>query len=248
MRRAPVPVLILTLAALAAPAAARAEDPVAPTLGVQGQGEVELAPDVGSFEAGVRRVAATSAGARGAANARLATIVRRLRALQVPRADITTTSVSLSRQRYRGAKTGRIRVRWVASGSFSVRVVDVARVGPALDAVAAAGATGVEGPSFSFSPGRRTDGRLAAEQAALGDARRRADAAAASQGQRVIGVRSIDLDPSSSVSFDDARESATPTSDSSSASAESAAPTPVLAGRSTFSSTVRVVYLLGPAG
>lgn len=244
MRR--LPVVLLTLVALGAPASARAADPAEQTLGVQGTGEVELAPDVGSFDAEVDRIAATSAGARNAANVRLGTIVRRLRALSIPRADITTTSIRLVRERYRTEKRRKLRVRWVASGSFSVRVTDVSRIGPALDAVSAAGATGVDGPTFSFSTGRRTEARLEAERAALSDARRRADAAAASQGARVVGVRSIELDPTTAT-FDDVRRPAAPAAGSS-ASAESApAPAPVLAGRQTFSSAVRVVYLLGPA-
>lgn len=244
MRR--LPVLLLTIAALGAPATARADEPAPEhTLGVQGRGDVELTPDVGSFDAEVRRVGATSAGARNAANVRLGTIVRRLRELAVPRQDITTTSIALVRERYRTPKGKKLRVRWIASGSFSVRLTDVSRTGPAIDAVSAAGATGVDGPAFSFSPGRSTEGRVAAEQAALADARRRADGAAASQGQRVVGVRSIELDPASAIT--EARPVASPAGASGTAEDASPAPAPVLAGRQTFSSAVRVVYLLAPA-
>jgi len=242
-------VLTLAAALLAAPGAL-AQEPADRTLGVQGRGELELAPDVGTFDAVVRRTSPTSRGARDAANKRLNAIVARLRALEVPREDITTTSVSLFRERIRDRRTKALRVRYTATGAFAVRVEDTARVGRALDAVAGAGATSIDGPEFSFSQAKRTEGRLAAEKAALADARRRADEAAASQGQRVVGVRSIELDPGS------AKEPAPPAPVAAAAPAlegqgttgRPVAPTPVLPGRETFSSAVRVVYLLQPAG
>ncbi len=239
-------VLTLAAALLAAPGAL-AQEPADRTLGVQGLGELELAPDVGEFEAVVRRTSPTSRGARDAANMRLNAIVSRLRALDVPREDITTTAVSLSRERFRTRRDRALRVRYTATGAFAVRVEDTARVGRALDAVAGAGATSIEGPEFSFSQAKRTEGRLAAEKAALADARRRADEAAASQGQRVVGVRSIELDPASAQEPAATKDSVDVPADSG-RSGRPVAPTPVLPGRETFSSAVRVVYLLQPAG
>jgi uncharacterized protein YggE len=238
-------VLTLACALLAAPGAF-AQEPAERTLGVQGRGELELAPDVGTFKAVVQRTSPTSRGARNATNVRLNAIVSRLRALAVPREDITTTSVALFRQRIRSRGTRALRVRYTATGAFAVRVEDTARVGRALDAVAGAGATSIEGPRFSFSQAKRTEGRLGAEKAALADARRRADEAAASQGQRVAGVRSIELDPQST------REpsgtfAAGVASDSAGRPSAPVAPTPILPGRETFTSAVRVVYVLQPA-
>lgn len=239
--------LVLALTLLAAPAAV-AQQPAERTLGVQGLGEVELAPDVGTFDAVVRRTAPTSRGARDAANGRLNAIVGRLRALGVPRQDITTTSIRLFRERLRDRRTRALRVRYTATGAFAVRVEDTARVGRALDAVAAAGATSIDGPDFSFSQALRTLGRLAAEKAALLDARRRADEAAASQGHRIVGVRSIELDPGSARGFDDSGEGPQPSSSAAagSGSERTSAPTPVLPGRQTFASAARVVYVLEP--
>lgn len=236
-------VLVAATALLAAPAAASAQEP-AHTLAVQGLGEVELAPDVGTFRAEVRRTAPTSAAARTAANGRLAAIVTSLRALDVPRADITTTAVRLTRLRYRVRGTRVLRVRYVALGAFSVRVQGAERVGRALDAAAGAGATGISGPDFSFSQALRTQGRREAEQAALSDARTRADAAAASQGQRIAGVQSIELDPDGGVApvAESAAGAPAPAP-----AGKAVPPTPVLAGRQSFSGAVRVVYLLQPA-
>lgn len=182
-------VLTLACALLAAPGAS-AQAPPERTLGVQGLGEVELVPDVGTFDAVVRRMSPSSRGARVAANGRLSAIVSRLVALGVPRQDITTTRIALFRERVRNRRTRALRVRYTATGAFAVRVEDTARLGRALEAVAGAGATSIDGPRFSFTQAKRTEGRLAAEKAALADARRRADEAAAAQGLRVVAPSS----------------------------------------------------------
>lgn len=176
----------------------------------------------------------------------------RLRALNVPRQDITTTSISLFRERIRNPRTRVLRVRYTATGAFAVRVEDTMRVGRALDAAAGAGATSISGPNFSFSQAKRTEGRLGAEKAALADARRRADEAAASQGQRVVGVRSIELDPGTAREDENSDFGASAPQAAKTASTgpsrRPVAPTPVLPGRETFESAVRVVYLIQPVG
>ncbi|WP_026911663.1 SIMPL domain-containing protein [Patulibacter minatonensis] len=247
MRRTPLVLCSLAIAGLPA-SSASAADTAEHTLGVSGQGLVELVPDVGSFEASVERTAPTSSAARNAANTRLARIVARLRAPSIPREDITTTSISLSRERTRNPRTKRLRVRYRASGSFAVRVADGTKTGRAIDLAAGAGATGIDGPSFSFSAGKRTEGRQAAEKSALADARGRADAAAASQGQKVVGVQSIELDPSGTSEPSAVQDSAASPTAGSGSTGKRVAPTPVLAGREEFTSSVRVVYLIAPAG
>lgn len=72
--------LVVTTVAVAlggAPAAlAQQSPPPERTLGAQGRGELELAPDVGTFRAVVRRTSPTSRGARDATNRRLAATCR----------------------------------------------------------------------------------------------------------------------------------------------------------------------------
>ena len=62
-----------------------------------------------------------------------------------------------------------------------------------IDAVAAAGADAIGDPEFGFAD--PSAGRTLATRAALADARRRADDAAAVAGLRITGVRSVNLDP-----------------------------------------------------
>ena len=79
----------------------------------------------------------------------------------------------------------------------------VAKLAPLLDAVASAGADAVGEPDFGFAD--PSAGRLLATRAALADARRRADDAAAVVGMRITGVRTVSLDPDSEIYEGDVR-------------------------------------------
>lgn len=222
---------------LAAAPTARADD-TTPTLSVVGQGTAFATPDTADVSASVTKTARTAGAAREDVARRTTALLAALDRLGVPRADVQTTSVSIMRT----VRKRRPRVHYTAQSSIAVHLTDVALVGPALDALTAARADDVQGPSFGFS--NPTAGRPQAEQAALADARARADAAAAAVGMRVIGVRSIDLDPSSGV---------TPVVTSNGAVAGAPAkrpgptPTPIETGRQEVDVSVAVVFLLGPA-
>ena len=130
-------------------------------------------------------------------------------------------------------------MRYTARASLSIHLTDVARTGPVLDALTAAGADDVNGPSFGFS--NPSAGRAEAEAAALADARTRADAAAAAVGMRVVGVQAIDLDPGLGISPLAGESAATA---SAPAAAKPATPTPVSNGRQQVTASVAVVYVL----
>ncbi|MEZ5122907.1 MAG: SIMPL domain-containing protein [Solirubrobacterales bacterium] len=157
-----------------------------------------------------------------------------LERLGVPRVDIRTQSLEITRSTHKRAP----RVR-LARQALSAHLTDVALVGPVFDALTAARRRRV-GPSFGFS--NPTADLPAAEQAALADARARADAAAAAVAMRVIGVQSINLDPGSLVTPLASGEGA-----AAPAPATKSEPTPVETGRVQVSATVAVVFLLGPA-
>ena len=74
-----------------------------------------------------------------------------------------------------------------------IRARNVAGLAALLDAIAEAGADRLGDPDFGFAD--PSAGRLLATRAALADARRRADDAAATQGLRITGVRSVTLAP-----------------------------------------------------
>jgi uncharacterized protein len=222
--------------ALVLPGAALAADDTTPTLSVLGQGVAFVTPDTADIGASVTKTAPTAAAAREDVARRMTALLATIDRLGIARANVQTTSVSISRQTFKKPP----RVRYVASASISVHLTDVTMVGPVFDALTAAHADDVNGPSFGFSD--PTAGLPQAEQAALANARARADAAAAAVAMKVIGVRSIDLDPGSVV---------TPVnSDSAAAKGSGAAsptPTPVEAGRQQVFASVAVVFVLGPA-
>jgi uncharacterized protein YggE len=230
MRRA---LLLLTVAiALVAPAAAQAADA---TLSVVGQGTAFATPDTADLSASVRQTATTAAAAREDVARRTDALLTALDRLGVPRVDITTSSVGVSRQTFKK----RPKVRWTAHSDLSIHLTDASKAGPVLDALTAAGATNVDGPNFGFS--NPSAGLAEAEAAALADARARADAAAAAVGMRVIGVQAIDLDPGQGIS-PLARDGAQATS---APAAAPVTPTPVANGRQQVTVSVAVVYLLG---
>jgi uncharacterized protein YggE len=217
---------------LAAPAAAQTTD-TTPTIAASGNGTATLVPDIADFSAGVLRRAPTSAAARRAANARIAAIVKAARAHGVAPADIQTSGLSIERGRVHR------RVRYTAAQTLTIRSRDVKSLGALLDAVANAGADSVEAPDFGFAD--PSQGTLLATRAALADARKRADDAAAQVGMHIVGVRSVDLDPQGGEPI------ATGGSGSSSDTAAKApAPTRVEAGTQEFDATVRVIFTAAP--
>jgi uncharacterized protein YggE len=227
--------LTLTAACLAlalAPAAARAQEPA--TLAIDGVGTALVAPDVAGLSIEVRSTASTRQAARRKANERTRRVLAALAAKGVPRAELTTSGVTLRR-----TKVDK-RVRFIATNAIGVRLTEVAKVGPVVDAVTKAGADTIDGPYFQFSD--PSAGKAAATRAALADARRRADDVAAAAGQRVTGIRSIVVDPASGPG------SASGGADRASSPAFTGPKeqTTVLAGRQEVTATVEVVFTIAP--
>jgi uncharacterized protein YggE len=215
---------------LAAPAAAQTTD-TTPTIAADGLGTATLVPDIADFQAGVLRRAPTSAGARRSANARIAAIVKAVKARGVADADIQTTGLAIARERV--GRKGHRRVRYAAEQFLQIRSREVKGLGALLDAVANAGADSVRAPDFGFAD--PSQGRLLATRAALADARRRADDAAAQTGLRITGVRTVDVDPQTEPL--DQGQSGSGVSGSAKAPATQVEP-----GTQEFGARVRIVY------
>jgi len=228
-------VALAALLGWTAPAVAQDAAPAtrAPTLAVVGQGTAFATPDTADISASVTHTSARAAAAREDVARRTGDLLRALDALGVPRADVTTSDVGLSRSRHKRPP----RTRYTASVSLSVHLADASLAGPVLDALVAARADEVAGPAFGFSD--PSAGHAEAERAAIADARARAESAAAALGLRVVGVRSVDLDPGAGGgSLDAVATAAAP-------ARESATPTPVQAGRQAVHAAVSVVFVLG---
>jgi len=164
-------------------------------------------------------------------------VVHAIRANGVSGSDIQTNGVEVS-SAVKRTRSGKRRI-WTASESFDVRVRDIKLVGAVIDGATRAGASSLDGPTYSFSD--PSAGKIAATRAAIADARRRADDAAAAIGYRVTGVESIQLDPQSAGtagSSGSAPVAATPTGTT---------PTSVHPGTQEVDVQVDVVYTIAPA-
>jgi uncharacterized protein YggE len=203
------------------------------TLAAVGEGHVFRTPDQAELSVTVRKLRATSAAARGAANREVAAIRRTLRGHGVPAGDVQTTAVSVSRERVRrrGHPT---RTRYRAFTELEIRSRDIAHLGALFDALAAAGADDVIGPDFSFAD--PSAAQIVATRRAIADARRRADDAAAQLGSHVTGIASVDLAPSLGGGV---------VSSGDSGSSAGGSGTRLSPGRDEISAIVRVVYTLG---
>jgi hypothetical protein len=210
------------------------------TLSVQGNGSTFVAPDVAQINVDVQQRAASSKVALSGANARADAIVAAVKALGVPASGIQTESVNVSPTVRRvGPKGHRHKVKtYLADESLSVTTT-TALVGHVIDTATAKGATSVDGPNFSFSD--PSAGIVTATNAALADARKRADAAATTLGYAVTGVEAVNLDPGSGTV-----SPAAPTA-AASAPVNKSTPTTVHAGTQEVDAQVIVVYTIAPA-
>jgi uncharacterized protein YggE len=228
------------LAAVArAPAAA--DTTTTQTLSVLGSGTVFVTPDVADVSVSVTRTGSTSSRALSAANGATDAIVRSVRAVGISSGDIQTQSVSVySFVRRVGPHKRKVR-RWSANESLGVHVTDIRLVGKAIDAAVHAGASNVGGPSYSFSD--PSAGVVSATDAAIADAKRRADNAAAAIGYTVTGVQSIDLNPGSGFVTSAASGAAPPPVHAGAPST----PTNVHPGKVEVDAQVEIVYTIAPA-
>jgi len=165
----------------------------------------------------------------------MAAVLKAVKAGGVAEPDIRTVGLTIQRERV-GKKR---RIRYRAEQAIVVHVRAVAGLAPLIDAVAEAGADSIGDPEFGFAD--PSAGRTLATRAALADARRRADDAAAVAGLRITGVRTVDLDPQNDAGYSDSANSG------SGGSAKADAPTTVSPGTQDFTELVRVVYTAAPA-
>ena len=223
---------VVGAAAAASPAPAQ-EVAEPQTLAAVGVGRVLVRPDVAEVYVSVRRTAPTARRARRNANRRVAAIRRAALALGVTAENVRTVSVSISRRHLRARRGRPARTVYSAAADLTVTVRDVDRVGRVVDGLADAGGN-VYGPEFSISDPSQP--QMEATRAALADARRRADDAAAQSGFRITGIRSIDLSPGFGGFGGDQSEAA-----------GGEFGTRIQPGRQAVVATVRVVYTVAPA-
>jgi uncharacterized protein len=184
---------ILLAALVLAPFAAHGAETMSSTgtlLKVSATGEVHRAPDVAQLGVGVVTEAPDAKAALAANAAQMTRVVDAVRGAGVAERDVQTTGVSLQPQyAYRENQAPKI-TGYQAHNRVSVKVRDMAKVGEVLDALVAAGANQIDGPTFTLDkPEAALDD---ARRAALENARARAAMYAKTLGLEVKRIASID--------------------------------------------------------
>lgn len=188
--------------ATALPAVAQAQPvplpplgPAAPMAGVRldvvGMGEVQRAPDQVTIGAGVTSRSPQADAALRDNAAQMARVRTALQRAGIAARDIQTGTINLS-QDYRPDPSGNGEMRpsgFVATNTVNIRFRDIARAGPIIDALVAAGANNVNGPGFEVAdrPGALNEARMRA----VADARARADLYARALGTRVRRIVAV---------------------------------------------------------
>lgn len=140
---------------------------------------VDIAPDTATIGAGVSTEAPTATEALRLNSAEMQKVVDRIKALGIAAKDIQTTGINLNpRYDYDQTTQRQIFRGYMASNRVSVTLRKVADTGRVLDALVAAGATDLNGPSFS----------IADDTAAKKQARERAVARATAQAKDYAGM------------------------------------------------------------
>jgi uncharacterized protein YggE len=122
----------------------------ATTLSLSAYGEVKATPDMATISLGVQTQAPSAARAMQANAERMSQVVAVLKKAGIEAKDIQTSGLNLGAQYdYQPNQAPRLN-GYQASDQVTVRVEDLARLGPALDAVVSAGANQVNGIAFGL--------------------------------------------------------------------------------------------------
>ena len=145
--------VVLAAAALAVPAAAADVQVTSqgPVVELSVTETVKAKPDIADVSAGVTTQGATAVEAMQRNANAMDAVIKRIKALGIAAEDIQTTGINLGAQYdYDQATQRQVFRGYQASNRVSVTLRDVKRTGPVLDALVAAGATDIGGPSFSI--------------------------------------------------------------------------------------------------
>ncbi len=154
-------------------------DPV-PVIVVTGEAQIRVAPDEATVRLGITRQSATAQAAQDQANTVANEILAAVTKLGIAAADIQTSRLTLSPvyapRSPEASQAPRI-VAYQASNIVSVRVTDLAKVGPVIDTGLKSGANEVQGVQFGLRDD--TAARQQALKQAVSEARKKAETIAA---------------------------------------------------------------------
>ncbi len=160
------------------------------TISVTGTGRVRVRPDLADLRLGVAITALTAGAARAASATAMTAVIAKLKELGIDARDIQTTDLSLSPvyDYSTSPKPPRL-TGYALTNVVAVTIRDLERVGDSIDGALGAGATSLD--SIAFTVEDPTTAETAAREAAVADARAKADTLASAAGVSIIGVAAI---------------------------------------------------------
>jgi len=233
----------LLVAVIAGPALAPrpilATDPAVPgehVISVSGTGRVVLTPDIADLRLGVTTTAKTVKEARDANAASMTAVITALKALGIADRDIQTTTLSLGPvyDYPSNGSTPRL-TGYTLTNAVAVTIRDLDDAAGAVDGAMAAGATTLD--SVTFRVADQASAERDAREAAMAEAKAKAQTLARAAGVAIEGVASI-------------TETVAPIPypvyyGAMAGTALRDVQTPILAGTNEVAVTVAVVYLIG---
>ncbi|HWF64007.1 MAG TPA: SIMPL domain-containing protein [Rhizomicrobium sp.] len=156
---------------------------------MSGHGETHGKPDTAMLSAGVSMDAPTAAAALAAANKEMQAMLAALKSLGVPDKDIQTRNFSVRPQYATGNGEAPRVTGYQVMNQVEVRLQDIGKLGPTLDALVSAGANQVNGVNLSLHDS--TALLAEARTAAVADARAKAETFAKAAGVTLGSILSI---------------------------------------------------------
>ncbi len=156
----------------------------ATTLSLSAYGETRIAPDMATINVGVTTQATTAVEAMQQNATRMSQVMSALTRQGIAARDIQTSSLNLSPQYdYRENQPPLLR-GYQAQNQLTIRVMDVSKLGVAIDAVVSAGSNQINGISFGLKDPRAAED--AARREAVQALRAKVDLYATATGHRVL--------------------------------------------------------------
>lgn len=238
-RLLPLLLVALLLASVAAfvPGVSGAQDPAAADenlMDVTGVGTLDVKPDTARVSLGVSTLAETAADSYAKAASAMDGVINSVKGLGIAQDNIGTSGLNLYAE-YDWRDNQQILRGYRTTATVTVTVTDLSRVGPVIDAAVAVGANQLQGVQFLVkNEAAHLNNAL---DAAVDDAKAKADRVAARLGTAVVGVKRVSIITQGSsqppVYYRD-----------DSFRAEAAAAMPIMPGTQEYSVQVQVVFKL----
>lgn len=186
-------VLLLLAVASALTAGAAYAETWERTVSVTGTASAVLDPDILTIELGVETQASTAMAALAENSALMEDVFEALREAGLSDGEASTSRLEVYPV-YDYEQDNPVMIGYMAVNTVSVSTEMLDAAGAIIDGAVKAGANRVDYVSFGLSPERMGEARDQLIEAAVLDARAKADLALEPLGYGVIGVKSVDLD------------------------------------------------------